>query len=283
MPKRFLVSRGAKLLVAAATRLAMSALPAHAAGEPASERWEGIRTLLFQTRPISTAPGDTVKLFMPDRAEDAAVVPILIRTGLDQTPQRYIKNVYLIIDNNPSPISATFHLTPESGRADIETRVRVESFTPVRAIAETSDGELFMATKTILASGGCSAPAPKSAAEMANVGRMKFRLDDERVEFDRPALAQVMINHPNWSGLGSNAPEAQFIKQVSVFYGDRLVMSADVDFSISENPNFRFYFLPRDAGELKVEMVDTAELRYVSSLRLGRSGRPEGTTALGKQ
>ena len=118
---------------------------------------------------------------------------------------------------------------------------------------------------------------------MANVGRMKFRLDDERVEFDRPALAQVMINHPNWSGLGSNAPEAQFIKQVSVFYGDRLVMSADVDFSISENPNFRFYFLPRDAGELKVEMVDTAELRYVSSLRLGRSGRPEGTTALGKQ
>jgi sulfur-oxidizing protein SoxY len=47
-------------------------------------------------------------------------------------------------------------------------------------------------------------------------------------------------------------------------------MSADIDFSISENPNFRFYFLPRGEGELKAEVVDSNELRFESALKYRR-------------
>jgi sulfur-oxidizing protein SoxY len=39
-------------------------------------------------------------------------------------------------------------------------------------------------------------------------------------------------------------------------------MSADVDFTISENPVFRFYFLPEGDGELRAEVVDSSELRF---------------------
>ena len=49
-------------------------------------------------------------------------------------------------------------------------------------------------------------------------------------------------------------------------------MSADVDFTISENPNFRFYFLPNANGELRAEVVDTADLRFESKLVLNDPG-----------
>jgi sulfur-oxidizing protein SoxY len=45
-------------------------------------------------------------------------------------------------------------------------------------------------------------------------------------------------------------------------------MSADLDFSISENPNLRFRFVPRGPGELKVEAVDSQDRRFESALAL---------------
>jgi sulfur-oxidizing protein SoxY len=237
--------------------------------------WQKVRASLFQSRPIATATEDVISLDVPVRAEDAAIVPISIRTRFAQSPTRYIDRVYLIIDNNPSPISAIFQFTPQSGRADIETRVRIDEYTQVRAIAETNDGRLHMATRFVKASGGCSAPPGKDAqAALATLGRMKFRVDGE-VNGNQPVLAQLMISHPNSSGLAMDQVSrlftpAHFVRQVNITYAGQPVMSADVDFSISENPNFRFYFLPRGDGELKAEVVDSHDLRFESVLKYRR-------------
>ncbi|NVO08312.1 MAG: quinoprotein dehydrogenase-associated SoxYZ-like carrier, partial [Rhodoferax sp.] len=115
--------------------------------------WQKVRASLFQARPIRSDDASVVALEAPARAEDAAIVPIAIRARIAQTPARYIDKVYLVIDNNPSPISAIFQFTPLSGRADVETRVRIDQYTQVRAIAETNDGQLFMATRYVKASG----------------------------------------------------------------------------------------------------------------------------------
>ena len=39
-------------------------------------------------------------------------------------------------------------------------------------------------------------------------------------------------------------------------------MSADVDSTISENPGFRFYFVPYADGTLRAETVDSNDLRF---------------------
>ena len=243
-----------------------------AEGNPeASPIWQKVRASLFQSRPIAAASDELISLDAPARAEDAAIVPISIRTRLVQTPARYIDKVYLIIDNNPSPISAIFRFTQLSGRADIETRVRVDDYTHVRAIAETNDGRLYMVTRFVKASGGCSAPPSKDAqAAQATLGRMKFRVDGD-ASGKQPVLAQLMISHPNDSGLAMNQVSrlftpAHFVRQVNITYAGELVLSADVDFSISENPNFRFYFVPSGDGELKAEVIDSEDLRFESAL-----------------
>ncbi len=245
----------------------------------ASAIWQKVRASLFQSRPITAATDEVISLEAPTRADDAAVVPIAIRTRLPQAGGRRIDKVYLIIDNNPSPISAIFQFTPLSGRADIETRVRIDEYTHVRAIAETSDGQLFMATRFLKAAGGCSAPPGKDAqAALATLGRMKFRVEggtSADPKGNQPVLAQLMISHPNDSGLAMNQVSRlftppHFVRQVRITYGGQPVMSADVDFSISENPNFRFYFLPQGGGELKAEVVDSNDLRFETSLMYRR-------------
>ena len=259
--------KGIKKLILSALGLSLMATPfvATAVDPDQNENWLKVRKLMFQDREIHANATNVLQLWVPKQAEDAAVVPVLIRTKIDQTPERFIKNLWLMIDNNPSPVGVKFTMTPESGRADIETRVRVETNTPMRAVAEMNDGSLWMHTSTIIAAGGCSAPVMKNAAALKNTGKIKFKVDDF-IQKDRPALAQLMINHPNFSGLAMNEPESHFIKQVKVYYADKLVMSADVDFTISENPNFRFYFLPKENGELRAEVVDTADLRFESKL-----------------
>jgi len=237
----------------------------------ASEIWQKVRLSLFESRPISTASDGIIVLDAPSRAEDSAVVPVSIRTRFPQSATRYVDKIYLIIDNNPSPISAIFQFTPGSGQADIETRIRIDEYTHVRAIAELNDGKLYMATRWVKASGGCSAPPGKDAqAAQASLGKMRLRIDGDGVA-GQPVLAQLMISHPNDSGLAMDQlsrqfTPAHFVRRVDISYAGKPLMSADVDFSISENPNFRFYFLPQGEGELKAEVLDSRDLRFQSSL-----------------
>lgn len=257
----------------AAALLPITAFAVAAEAPQASEVsiWSKVRGSLFAGRAINEDASEVVQLDAPSRAEDASTVPIAIRTNLMQTPGRYIKKLYLLVDNNPSPIAAVFELTPESGRADIETRIRVEQYTDVRAVAELNDGSLYMATRYVKASGGCSAPAGKDPKEaLRNAGRIKFRVDGP-VEAGKPAAAQLAVSHPNASGLVLDQvtrlyEPAYYVRKVNVSYAGRQVLSADIDFSISENPNFRFYFVPSGEGELHAEVVDTKDLSFDSKV-----------------
>jgi sulfur-oxidizing protein SoxY len=245
---------------------------------PDTDIWLKVRESFFGARPIRDDADDVIRLEVPYRAQDAATVPVAIRTGISQAGERYVRTVYLIVDRNPSPIAAIFRFTPDSGRAEIETRIRIEEYTPVRAIAELSDGELYASARFVKAAGGCSAPAGKDPdAALARLGRMKFHLD-QSVVLGEPNLAQLMISHPNHSGLAMDQltrhyVPAYFVRTINVTYAGKLVLSAEVDFSISENPNFRFYFVPREEGELKAEVVDTKDLKfeYLLAVRPGLS------------
>ena len=239
----------------------------------ASENWIKVRNSLFTDRRIETASDEVLTLDAPQRAEDAAVVPVAIRSHLATSDKRHITRLYLIIDNNPSPIAAIFDFAPTSARADIETRVRVDEYSHVRAVAELADGRLLMATRFVKASGGCSAPPGKDPqAALASLGRMRLNVDGT-VRRGESVLAQLMISHPNSSGMAMDQSTRQYtpahyVRRVAVTYAGEPVLTADLDFAISENPNFRFYFVPRGDGELKAEVLDTRELRFESTLAL---------------
>lgn len=241
----------------------------------ASPRWQQVRKSLFGTRAIVGGSDSLVALEAPQRAEDAAVVPIAMRARIDQQPGRSIRRLVLVIDNNPSPIAAKFDFTPASGRADIETRVRIDEYTHVRAIAELDDGQLHMATRFVKASGGCSAPSAKDpVAARAMLGRMRLQVVSLS-QATALARAQLMISHPNSSGLVMDQltrqyMPAHFVRSVEVSYAGKPVLSADLDFAISENPHLRFDFVAKPpGGELRARVVDSQDLQFEQAIVMG--------------
>lgn len=232
-----------------------------------SEIWERIKASFFNDGPIQLdLSGEVVTLRAPTRAQDASTVPVTISTRLSPTPARYVEKLYLIVDKNPSPIAGVFSFTPESGQAEIETRVRVEEYSHMRAVARLSDGSTYMTVRYIKAAGGCSSPTG-TAPDLENFkARVRLRTED-KVTVGRSSVAQLMIHHPNTSGLAKDQLTqlfipAYYVRTVRVTYAGKLILNADVDFSISENPNFRFHFVPTQAGELKATIIDTKEREW---------------------
>src|SRR4029450_13220572 len=106
---------------------------------------------------------------------------LAIKVTGTQSAERFVKRIIVVIDKNPEPLAAVFHLSPAAGLAVIETGVRGDTTSPGRAIVGMSDGKLTMAAKLVKAAGGCStAPVldADAAAAAARLGQMQIRLPD---------------------------------------------------------------------------------------------------------
>ena len=86
-----------------------------------------------------------LSLDMPTAAEDGRVVPLIIESDLPMTAEQYVKAVHLVVDFNPDAHLAVYELSPAVGTVSLSTRIKMKRSTWVRAIAETSTGELWAA------------------------------------------------------------------------------------------------------------------------------------------
>jgi sulfur-oxidizing protein SoxY len=119
------------------------------------ERVDATLARLFAGRPIVDG-SSAIAMELPLIAENGAVVPLTVEVASPQTPQQYVKAIYVISDKNRRPLNAKFTLTPATGQAFIGTNLRLGESTDVRAIAEMSDGTLRGAKRHVkVAVGGC--------------------------------------------------------------------------------------------------------------------------------
>ena len=230
--------------------------------QPSEETWNSIRGDIFKNRPILDGSG-LVVLDAPRRAEDSAIVPIGMRVNFADGDKRTLQSLTLVIDENPAPVAGTFTIGPRSGVTSISTRIRVNSYSYVRVVAELSDGQLYGVKAYVKASGGCSAPASSNSdATKAMLGQMKFRAF--RPESDTLPEAQIMLRHPQNSGLQMDQLTRLyvppfFIENLRIWQGDDLVVAMDGGIAISEDPNIRFNYKPNGAAGFRVEAIDTSK------------------------
>jgi len=242
---------------------ALLLMPALALAEGDEAEWTNkLKNQYFAGKSVEES-NDIIEIEAPYRAEDPALVPIKIVSKVPQAKDSYIKKILVLVDKNPYPYVGEFEFTPDSGKADLAMRIRVNTYSNIRAIAEMNDGRLVMTKKFVKASGGCSAPIGADLdAAMQRLGKMKFRLDDA-VKIGSPNLAQLLISHPNITGMQMDqvtrfVKKSHFVKEVRVSFNDKPILTAKTDIAISADPNFRFYFVPDQAGVLKAEVADTS-------------------------
>ncbi|MBF0622467.1 MAG: thiosulfate oxidation carrier protein SoxY [Magnetococcales bacterium] len=97
-----------------------------------------------------------VQLKMKDKADNGALVRVPVKVDHPQEAGNYIESIGIFVDNNPRPAVAQFNLTPHSGKAEMEVRIKMAKSSAIRVIARTNSGKLYGATKNIeVAAGGC--------------------------------------------------------------------------------------------------------------------------------
>jgi len=245
---------------ALAAALLALAIPSAKAEE---DVWPSLKQATFGDRVIAAEDG-MVALDAPVTADDAALVPITVRVPPEV--KQALKSMTLIIDKNPSPVVATFTFGPAAGTGgerSMSTRVRIDNFSHVRAILETEDGTLHMASKFVQAAGGCAAMQAKDPdTENEGLGKMLVKTFPPALSTAPLFEGQVMLKHPNSNGMqldigtGGYIP-ARFVKEMTVKRGGDLVFRMESSFSISTNPNFRFTFGRGGDNELDVAITDT--------------------------
>lgn len=247
------------LAAAFALLLFTSSVPARA--DSYEDIWPDLKTSVFGQTEISVDDG-IITLEAPVRAEDAALVPITVR--MPAATAGKVKKITLVVDKNPAPVAATFAFGEAAGDGErlLSTRIRVNRYTFVRAVAETDDGKLHMATKFVKAAGGCSAPFGKDyETALEGLGTTKVRSVPATISGTHEA--QILIRHPSFTGMQIDpmtrvTPPARFVENLEVTSGGKTVFIMEGGITISEDPNFRFTYTPGGNGEIVSKGKDTA-------------------------
>jgi sulfur-oxidizing protein SoxY len=235
----------------------LTPLAARAQTPESDDTWKGLRPMFFGDRPIDEAPG-YVTLDAPLRAEDAALLPVDLKFLSREKGERVVAAT-VIVDENPSPLATTLKRGRiDPGEFDFSLRLRVNSYSWVRVVAETETGALYMVKAFVKAAGGCSAPASKDPEEArVSAGQMRFR----SFAAQGMAEAQAMIRHPNYSGMQMDQitrmyTPAWYVTSVRVFQGDEELFSMKNGISLSEDPTIRFSYVS-NGKPVRMEATDS--------------------------
>ena len=225
-----------RIRVLAAGCLSLASAGAFAADDaaPSLGAWQFLRPHFYGDRELGEVDESFMHVDAPGSTPDPAATPVALHFGKDAIGR--IKQVRVIIDNNPSPVVATLDVGAGEPIAEVDFRVRVDRATAVRAIAETTDGRLEMRSAWVRAEGGCSAP-PNASGE-GKIGDVRFRPSE-----DGKSL-QVSVRHPNYSGFqidpktGDPIPP-HYVSRLQFTSGGKPLLDIESGISISENPTFR--------------------------------------------
>jgi sulfur-oxidizing protein SoxY len=254
-----------------------------ASGASAADgRWSWIRDELYAGRTIEAAAG-AVTLVAPRRTENDSATRIGVEVAAP--PGAAIRRVTLVIDENPSPVSAVVDMRQPALAASFDVTMRMNGPSPVRAIVETEDGRLFMAEQMVKTSGlgACAAPPGVDAAvALATLGQMAL-------ETERPAGGAALaalggeaaerlrlgVSHPSYSGLQMDQitllfTPARFVQTLEVSADETPLFTVTGSISLSENPKFGFD-KPLAADSLRVRMTDSAGAAFEQRFGLGES------------
>jgi len=221
--------------------------------------WPVVKEAFFAKRDIQEV--EFIKIDAPRRAESGAQVPVTFSYDKAAANGVDIKKIYVLVDANPIQLAAIYNLTDMLGNFQLATRIRMETDSFVRLVGETADGKLYMAKREIRAAGGCGGTVDNDeSAVRAAAGKIKLHVDDP-VKFGNPVVTTFNIRHVMRTGLQRDLVSqgyvpAFYINKAAFTYNGKPVMTVDVGVGTSEDPYFKFNFIPQAPGTLEVTATD---------------------------
>lgn len=97
-----------------------------------------------------------VEIVLAEIAENGGTVPLKVSVDSPMTPEDHVQAVHVFTDGNPLPDVASYYMGPHNGKAYLSIRLRLLKTQNVVAVAEMSNGEVYINRKNIKVTiGGC--------------------------------------------------------------------------------------------------------------------------------
>lgn len=230
----------------------------------AGPNWDEIKGSVYGDRKIEDGTG-LVTLEAEYRPADMRNAPIA--AGAHLTDGRFVKSVTIIIEENPTPVVAVFHMGAGRDQVALKSNFRINAQSDVRAIVEASDGKLYGVSRLVKFAGGqasCSAPPTGKPEEIAaNMGKMQFTaLPGAGASSSALMRGKLDLNHPNHTGMVMNQftllyTPMKMVSEIVVKQGAEEVFRAEGSIALSQNPTIEFDMKRNGATELEVTFNDT--------------------------
>ena len=233
-----------------------------------TETWQDLKEELYGSRILQDG-SQFISIDAPYRTPDDARAQLAAH--IVAPPGLELGKVTVVIDENPMPVSAVFSMKQPLPAFFFDVTMRVNGPTPLHVIAETSNGQLFVAETFVKTSGlgACSAPPGSDPDEaLATLGEIEIELagmlpnDGSATAFlNRLNRMDVDIDHPSHSGMQMDQISLLFIPM-------RYVETVEIDLdgagyvdmtgsiSLSENPQVGLS-VPWRSKSVDVTMTDT--------------------------
>ncbi|SMX32406.1 quinoprotein dehydrogenase-associated SoxYZ-like carrier [Actibacterium lipolyticum] len=255
-------------ITALITSILLSSTAPVFAAEPS---WPDLRDALYGERELIEAQ-NSILIDAPYRTPDDARTQVAAR--IQPPGGRMLDSVTLILDENPMPVSAVFKFDQPLPRFFFDVTMRINGPTPLHVIAETTDGQLYVAEGYVKTSGqgACSAPPgtdPKLALE--SLGEMLIGIqegartaslsDQLGTLAARDKQLDLDISHPSHSGMQMDQISLLFIpmryvENVEVDLNGEGYVDVTGSISLSENPQISLS-VPNETRSVDVTMTDT--------------------------
>ena len=252
------------------TSLTTAALLLAAVSCHAMTAWDSVREELYGARTLNDG-ADVIAIDAPYRTYDDArtdlAAKIVAPRGLT------LGKVTVVLDENPMPVSAVFSFDEPQSAFYFDVTMRVNGPTPVHVIAETTDGQLWVAETFVKTSGqgACAAPPGTDPVEaLASLGQMQIGIEGTVSDWGslKPGALSMLqrrldldISHPSHSGMQMDQISLLFIPmryvetvEVDLNGGGYVDLTGSI--SLSENPRVALS-VPRETQSVDVTMTDT--------------------------
>ncbi|MFZ5964453.1 quinoprotein dehydrogenase-associated SoxYZ-like carrier [Thalassococcus sp. BH17M4-6] len=244
-----------------------AALPAAALED---STWTDLSQALYGDRALQDG-ADVIAIDAPYRTANDTRTQIAAQVAAPEGLM--LGKVTLVLDENPMPVSAVFEMDRPQERFFFDVTMRINGPTPMHVVAETTDGQLFVAEAFVKTSGtgACAAPPGTDVEEaLATLGNMAIGIEDTlggptSDQLSALSLQQrrldLDISHPSHSGMQMDQISLLFIpmryvENVEIDLNGKGYVDMTGSISLSENPRVSLS-VPGQTQSVDVTMTDT--------------------------
>lgn len=111
-----------------------------------AEATQAIKKILGNAQPRM----GRVNLEISPLVENGNLVPMSVSVDSPMTATDFVKAIHVIAEGNPLPNIVSFYFGARAGRAQVATRIRLQTSQRLWAVAEMSDGSFWQGSAEVL-------------------------------------------------------------------------------------------------------------------------------------